>query len=453
VKKLFKTEKQKGSKSILIISQLDMQKAGNQLLYQMIRGYAVSGYRVIFLTSNPAFDSNRADYHELLGSLMAKVSIYRFIPLFRPFAKLIFQVKKILLSHNPICPKSSLTNVADTVPFGTSGGRDVLGLLSWISFILGGIFKAIQLARLYKIKVVYGYEIYGAPIAWIVAKMLRIPLITKFQGTIAFPELERGRAWYKIPHHLLALKTSADLVIMENDGTRGKEVLLRLGVPEEKIRFWIDGVNKEMYIPRFEKNILLRKVGLNDNSKIILTVSRLEKWKRVDRSVMAMAQVIKKIPNAFLLVVGDGKERKNLEQLAQILEVRDHVLFEGAVPYDKVKYYLNMCDIFLSLYDHSNLCNPVLEALECGKCIITINDGSTKAILKDGYNAILVPKGKLEQDLPNVLVKVLKDDTLRNYIGRNAKIYAEKHLLSWAEREAIEVKEIERLLKKNIKEE
>ena len=432
-------------KSLLIISQLDMQKAGNQLLFQTVRGYVAAGYRVIFLTSNPASDPNRADYDELLGQFMAKVSIYRFTPLFRPLAKVVFQARRFLLRHHSICQQTLITDVTNAVPFGTSGGKSILGLLSWISFILVGSFKAVSLARRHKVKVVYGYEIYGAPVAWIVARLFKIPLITKFQGTIASPELERGGAWLRIPHHLLALKIPADLIIMENDGTRGKEVLRKLGMPEQRIRFWIDGVRKDMYIPQFDRRLLLDKLGLSYDTKIVLVVSKLKKWKRVDRAIRAMSQVIQKIPNAFLVIVGDGPERENLENLARILGVGTHVMFIGPVPHDEVRYFFNGCDLFLSLYDHSNLCNPVLEALTCGKCIITINDGSTKDLLVNGYNAILINKSALERELPETIISLLLNKEKRDRIARNARNYAQRYLCSWEERMAMEIDEVEKL--------
>jgi len=433
-------------KSLLIISQLDMQKAGNQLLFQTVRGYVAAGYRVIFLTSNPASDPNRADYDKLLGRCMAKVSIYRFTPLFRPLAKVVFQARKFLLGHHSICQQTPVMDLTGTVPFGTSGGKSILGLLSWISFILVGSFKAVSLARRHKVKVVYGYEIYGAPVAWIVARLFKIPLITKFQGTIALPELERGGAWLRIPHHLLALKIPADLIIMENDGTRGKEVLRKLGVPEQRIRFWIDGVRKDMYIPQFDRRLLLDKLGLNHDAdeKIILVMSRLTKWKRVDRAIRAMPQVIRKIPNAFLVIVGDGPERGNLENLARMLGVGTHVMFIGPVPHDEVRYFFNGCDLFLSLYDHSNLCNPVLEALTCGKCIITINDGSTKDLLVNGYNAVLVNKSALERELSETIISLLLDEGKRDRIARNARNYAQRYLQSWEERMTMEIGEVEK---------
>jgi len=433
-------------KSILIISQLDMQKAGNQLLFRTIQGYRKAEYKVIFLTSNPASDPNRANYGELFGPLMDNIFVYRFSPLFRPLAKLLVRLKKNLFISHLIPQKTALADVADTVPFGSNGRDLVLDLLSWISFILGGTLKALWLAEHYKVRVIYGYEIFGAPVASIVTRLLRIPFVTKFQGTVAFPELERGGAWSRIPHHLLALKIPADQVVMENDGTRGKEVLLRLGVPKEKILFWVDGVKKEMYIPQFKKRLLLDKRGLNDDAKIILVASKLKKWKRVDRAIKAMPQAIREIHEAFLVVVGDGEERNNLENLARTLGVDRHVIFVGPIPHDEVKYFLNGCDLFLSLYDHSNLCNPVLEALTCGKCIVTIDDGSTKDLLTDGYNGLFIPKGNLKLELPGAIISLLLNDERRLKIAANAREYAKKHLLSWEERMALEVEKVERNL-------
>ena len=91
---------------------------------------------IVSFHANPASDPNRADYDELLGRFMTKVSIYRFTPLFRPLAKVVFQARKFLLGHHSICQQTPVMDLTGTVPFGTSGGKSILGLLSWISFIL-----------------------------------------------------------------------------------------------------------------------------------------------------------------------------------------------------------------------------------------------------------------------------------------------------------------------------
>lgn len=145
----------------------------------------------------------------------------------------------------------------------------------------------------------------------------------------------------------------------------------------------------------------------------------------------------------FLVIVGDGSERESLENLARMLGVDTHVMFMGPVPHDEVRYFFNGCDLFLSLYDHSNLCNPVLEALTCGKCIITINDGSTKDLLVNGYNAILINKSALERELPETIISLLLDKGKRDRIARNVRNYAQRYLHSWEERMAMEIREIE----------
>ena len=438
-------------KSLLIVTQTDVQQAGNQVLFRTMQGYVNAGYKVVLLTSGLKSDPNRADYAELFGSTIDDVAIYRFSPLFsflyQPLLKVIRRIKGSLLARPSVQVERLQIGMANTLPslFATST-NPVLGMFSWILTTLGGISKAIRMARRYNVRLVYGYGTYGVPIAWFVAKIQRIPLVTKFQGTVVFPEMQRGKAWLRIPHYLMALKIPTDLVIMGNDGTRGKEVLLRMGVAEKKIRFWMDGVRKDIYLPQFDRRALLGKLGINGETKLIITLSKLKNWKRVDRTIQVMPQVLKGIPNAFLVIVGDGSERENLEELARTLKVDDHVIFVGAVPHDEVNDFLNGGDLFLSLYDHSNLCNPVQEALECGKCIISVDDGSTSELLSNGYNAMLIRKETLIEELPRTIITLLLDDKKRQQLARNARQSAQKHLLSWEDRMALEVTEVERVL-------
>jgi len=435
------------AETLLIITQLDMQKAGNQILFRTIQGYLREGYRVILLTSNPLSGSNKADYEELFGDLIENLKIYRFNPLLRFLSIPLLKLKN--QAFGKLSPTDDMPNlkVDNSVPF-VKWHHGILGFISQISFVLGGIIKAFRLTSLYHPNIIYGYEIYGAPLAYIISKIFHIPLITKFQGTIAFPYIEKygTLSWFMIPNHLIGLKIPAQLIIMENDGTRGKEVLLKLGIPEGKIKFWIDGVKKDMCIIQFNKFSFLKELGLNDEYKVILTVSRLERWKRVDRAIRAMPLVIEKFSKTVLIVVGDGEEKANLIELAKKLKVDRNTIFVGAIPHDEVKKYFNSCDIFLSLYDYSNLCNPVLEALECGKPIITIDDGSTKGILENGQNAILVKKENLSEELPNAIIELLSNDELRLRLSQNAFNTAKKSLLSWEERMKLEISEVEKIL-------
>lgn len=254
------------------------------------------------------------------------------------------------------------------------------------------------------------------------------------------------KAFIKFPFNIISMILPSDIVIMGNDGTRGREVLIQLGVSRKKIKFWVNGTNQDVCVHGLDKNYILKKYKLKKETKVILTVSRLEKWKRVDRAILAMKEVFKKNPKTILVIVGDGNDRERLENLSKSLNLNKQIIFSGAIKHNNVKYFINNCDLLLSLYDYSNLCNPVLEALRCGKTIISIRDGSTDGILIHNYNSILIEKDKIKNELPSKIIEIFNHDELKDKITINAKKFSKKNILTWPERMDIEVKEINKIL-------
>ena len=53
---------------------------------------------------------------------------------------------------------------------------------------------------------------------------------------------------------VFAMKVPVDLLIMANDGTMGDKVLRKVNVNMNKVRFWLNGVDEDIYIPNFDKN-------------------------------------------------------------------------------------------------------------------------------------------------------------------------------------------------------
>jgi glycosyltransferase involved in cell wall biosynthesis len=237
-----------------------------------------------------------------------------------------------------------------------------------------------------------------------------------------------------------------DLFIMTNDGTHGDKVLQRLGVRDNRIRFWINGVSKYDCPPSSGKKELTQQLGLGIDMRILMTVSRLERLKRVDRAIRIMPKVLAQNVDVVLVVVGDGSERPVLQDLAEKLGVSEHVLFVGSIPHEMVREFMNGCDVFLSFYEHTNLCNPVLEALVCGKSVVTLDDGSTKGILENGHNAVLIEKDHLERNVPWAILRLLEDDDELHRLGENARLSAQRKLLSWDERIGIEMEELKALI-------
>jgi glycosyltransferase involved in cell wall biosynthesis len=176
----------------------------------------------------------------------------------------------------------------------------------------------------------------------------------------------------------------------------------------------------------------------------MITASRLATWKRVDRAVRALPQIVRDVPDALLLIVGDGEERERLEALARELGVIDHVRFAGAVPQDEVVRYMQASDVFLAPADLSNVGNPLLEAMACGLAIVTADAGDTGELVRDGETGRLLPDGD-PAGIARAAIELARDASLRERVAAGARRYAETNFWTWDERLAAEIDEVERL--------
>lgn len=398
-------------KSVLFISALDcwsMGKGkGGPALYRTLLGYAERGWKVYFITGNrPRGTSD--DLHE-------NIHVIRFDA---PWLKQVMQVKKLGFFAK---------------------------ILWWVYFQIMAFIKAQKLRSKQKIDIIYGYEIAGVPVARLLSKLWGVPIVARFQGTSFGVHWMKRRLWkLRAWDHVLGLRIPVDLVIMTNDGTQGDRVLQSLGVDMRKVRFWMNGVDWDLFKSLPEKAEARRQLLIN-YGRVLITMSRLVHWKRVDRSIKALPEVVRAFPDTLLLILGDGPERERLERLAVELGVKEHIRFEGAVPHLEVPKYLAAGDIFLSFYDWSNVGNPLLEAMMAGKCIITLNNGDTGRFIRNGENGVLLEYEDLPK-LPEVIKELLANEKLRNYLGANARKFAEENFWSWEERINAEVAEVQKLL-------
>jgi glycosyltransferase involved in cell wall biosynthesis len=207
---------------------------------------------------------------------------------------------------------------------------------------------------------------------------------------------------------------SGNLIIMTNDGTKGNLFLSKIGVSEEKIIFMKNGIEfsstpNNFHI--FKKNII-KKYGFKPDSFFILTVSRLSNWKNVDRSIKLIGDIKDEKKNVFLLIVGDGEEMLNLKELAFKLGIEDRVLFLGSISHKELSYYYTLADVFISLYSYSNAGNPLFEAMNFKKAIITEAIGDTSLFVDESCSLLL----------KNYTRECLKEALLSLYYNRKKRI-------------------------------
>jgi len=273
-----------------------------------------------------------------------------------------------------------------------------------------------------------------------IKKFYNIKTIHRIYGTFLYPNLGNKVDQLKKFEEVLSFKLNANHYLITNDGTYGDKVADYYKIKDEKISFLRNGIN-DINVSLSSSQIY-SKYNLEENSFHLLCVSRLVNWKRVDRIVLAVNDIPNE--NIKLLVIGNGEEYKNLVSLA----TNENIIFLGSISATEVQELMSITDIFLSMYDLSNVGNPLLEALSFGLPIITYNSGDTREII-DGENGILIcgdDEEKIVQDLKENILELYANQRKRKQYSINALKYAQENLLSWDQRIELEMDIIKRIV-------
>ncbi len=157
-----------------------------------------------------------------------------------------------------------------------------------------------------------------------------------------------------------------------------------------------------------------------------------------------MPLILKNVPEARLVIVGDGPEREQLQMLVAHLGLGDSVHFTGMVLHSKVREMMSIADVFLQTNDLSCLGNTLLEALACGRTIVTWDVGTTRDVIADGVNGCLLPNAEPDT-IADAVTALARDPAKRQLLARGATEFAEQHLQSWDERLDMEIQLAERI--------
>ncbi len=333
-------------------------------------------------------------------------------------------------------------------------GRTMHIAFTFLACVPVQLLRAGFFAMKSKPDLLYGLNNSGALTASLLGRLLHVPVLTRFHGvTVPVEALSRwrGRLWNL--DEITGLRAPCRAVLVTNDGTRGDEVLGALGVDAARVHFWLNGFDAaDLRCPEgWDAREFKRGLGL-EGRHVLWMISRLAGWKRVDRGIACMADLVHRLGrrDAVLLIAGEGAKRRELEALARRLDVEPFVRFLGAVPHTEVYKYYAIADVFLSLYDVANLGNPLIEAMYFAKPIVTLDDGSTSALLADRQNAVLVPPARIGQELPRRVAALLADEGLRTALGAAARASFDRNVLTWQERMALEERLLRRVGKRTL---
>ena len=157
------------------------------------------------------------------------------------------------------------------------------------------------------------------------------------------------------------------------------------------------GVDTERFFPGCGGTQVRQRLGIGLTSPVVVCTARMVRRKGQDTLVRAWPGVLRVHPDAVLLLVGDGPDRRRLERLARAEGVTPSVVFTGSVPWQEVPAYTDAGDVF-AMPCRTRLWGlepeawgiVFLEAQACGLPVLVGRSGGAPEVLADGALGMLV---------------------------------------------------------------
>jgi L-malate glycosyltransferase len=270
--------------------------------------------------------------------------------------------------------------------------------------------KLVDVARYEKLDILHvHYAIPHASVAYMAKQILAaqgiiLPVVTTLHGTDI--TLVGRDASYE-PVVTFAINHS-DGVTAVSDSLR-KDTYKNFQVVKD-----IEVIHNFIDLRRFAKQTKdhFRKAIAPNGEKLIVHTSNFRKVKRVQDVVKVFQQVSKKI-NAKLLLIGDGPERHNIEQLTRDLDICDDVRFLGKQ--DMVEEILSVCDLFIMPSETESFGLAALEAMACQVPVISSNSGGMPELNINGVTGFMSDVADVDDMAKNACEILCNEEVLLKF--------------------------------------
>ncbi len=255
----------------------------------------------------------------------------------------------------------------------------------------------------------FGSNVWGS----VIGSALRVPVIIAHEHTWSY----EGQPMRRLMDGLVIGRLATRFVAVSS---RDAERMVALEhVPPEKVV-----MIPTAYVPRpgSVESDLRSELGLDPGTPLLATIAVFRPQKALSVLLDAFAEIVRAVPDAHLVLAGDGVLRAELEAQTGRLELTERVHFLGFR--DDIDGILRSADVALLSSDYEGTPLVAYECIANGTPLVSTNVGGLADIVEDGRSARLVPRrdaGALAQ----ATVELLRSPALREHLAREAAQNAE----------------------------
>ena len=285
----------------------------------------------------------------------------------------------------------------------------------------------------------FGIGLFGLFTAKILKKPIVYTLHTVYDEYLYYlvPEIltEAGkRIFYQ---YIRKIAKHADVII--GPSKKSEDFLRRAGV-YKKLQIVPNGVDTQKFSPnnvtKQDRNNIRACYNIPEDCVLGCTITRLGKEKSIDVLIKYCKEYMQENENFYLMIVGDGPARGDLQKLAVDLHIEDRVIFTGKILNKNIVPFYGASDVFMmtSLTEINSI--SMLEAMSMGLPVLQRYDEINKDQIIEGVNGFTFYDEKSMADCLNKIINMSPSDfynlktSVRESVINKSAVNVAKNILS-----------------------
>jgi glycosyltransferase involved in cell wall biosynthesis len=203
-------------------------------------------------------------------------------------------------------------------------------------------------------------------------------------------------------------------------------------LPENRKKFRVrveaisNGIDLSRFSPGKVDEAIYAKYDIPRGRPVVLYVGRVDPEKSLGVLVKAFAKVIVQVPEAVLVMVGDGSDKERLMEMVAEMGMDGAVRWTGRVVGDDLPMLYRVGDVFAITSETETQSIVIMEAEATGLPVVAVDAGAVRELVKGGRNGVLCQPGNVD-GVARGIVKILKDTRLKKRFGRESLMMARRH--------------------------
>ncbi|HSF59964.1 MAG TPA: glycosyltransferase [Candidatus Binatia bacterium] len=323
---------------------------------------------------------------------------------------------------NSLDPNVFDSHIFSFVRDGSLTARVIPGRCKIIEFgeKLGGdyrlYFKLARAFRSYRIHIAHTHGWGTLLEGMVAAKLARVPAVVHGEHGTIKDDTKAHIYLQRLMWH------AADEILSVSEALRRK-LAQTIHFPENHIRVIANGVDLRRFTVARDRSAWKFRLNLPPDALTFGTVGRFVPVKCYPVLLEASRWIFERIPNSYLVLVGDGPLRNQLAQLAQDYKIRDRVRFLGWR--SDVPEILNALDTYVLASESEGMSNTILEAMACGLPVVATSVGGNAELVDRAWGLLVPPYNP--KILADAISFLLGAPGKRETMGRLARQRVEEH--------------------------